>query len=99
MGVLDQIRSHIYLSGTYVRDFLLSPDPSGAAAESARLANLERESYAALDSYSHTVDADGRQPFQALKSEIEAYWSVLDRTKEWTPEERSSCATPSFTTS
>jgi signal transduction histidine kinase len=89
MGVLDQIRSHIYLSGTYVRDFLLSPDPSGAAAQSARLATLERESYAALDSYSHTVDADGREPFQALKSEIEAYWSVLDRTMEWTPEERS----------
>src|SRR5205085_1550726 len=30
MGALDQIRSQIYLSGTYVRDFLLSPDPSGA---------------------------------------------------------------------
>ncbi len=89
LAVLDQIRSHIYLSGTYVRDFLLSPDPSGAAAQSSRLTTLERESYAALDSYSHTVEADGRQPFQALKSEIEAYWSVLDRTMEWTPEERS----------
>ncbi len=25
---LDQIRAQIYLSGTYVRDLLLSPDPS-----------------------------------------------------------------------
>ena len=89
MGVLDQIRAHIYLSGTYVRDFLLSPDPSGAAAQSERLATIERESFAALDSYSRTVEADGRQPFQALKSEIEAYWRVLDRTMQWTPEERS----------
>lgn len=89
MGVLDQIRSHIYLSGTYVRDFLLSPDPSGAAAQSARLATLEKESFAALDSYSRTVEADGRQPFEALKSEIEAYWNVLDKIMEWTPEERS----------
>jgi signal transduction histidine kinase len=89
MGVLDQIRGHIYLSGTYVRDFLLSPDLSGAAAQSARLATLERESYAALDSFSHNVEPDGRQTFEALKSEIEAYWTVLDRTMEWTPEERS----------
>ena len=27
LGALDQIRAQIYLSGTYVRDFLLSPDP------------------------------------------------------------------------
>src|SRR4051794_34546996 len=33
MRALDQIRTQIYLSGTYVRDFLLSPDPSGAAAQ------------------------------------------------------------------
>ncbi len=88
-GVLDQIRSHIYLSGTYVRDFLLSPDPSGAAAQSARLTTLERESYAALDSFSHNVEPDGRQTFAALKTEIEAYWTVLDRTMDWTPEQRS----------
>src|ERR1700692_291464 len=28
--VLEQIRSHIYLSGTVVRDSLLAPEPSGA---------------------------------------------------------------------
>ena len=27
LSALDQIRAQIYLSGTYVRDFLLSPDP------------------------------------------------------------------------
>src|SRR5215471_6001104 len=38
---LDQIRSQIYLAGTYVRDFLLSPDPSGAAAQTSRMDTLE----------------------------------------------------------
>src|SRR6516165_1104116 len=38
---LDQVRSAIYLSGTYLRDYLLEPDPekaeqSRAALESAR---------------------------------------------------------------
>jgi signal transduction histidine kinase len=89
MNQLNQIRSQIYLSGTYVRDFLLSPDPSGAAAQTSRLSSLERESYAALQSYSQLVDAHERQPFQALQSEIQEYWQVLNKTMSWTQEERS----------
>lgn len=85
---LDQIRSHIFLSGTYVRDFLLSPDPSGAAAENSRLGGIERQSYAALDAYSRLVDANEREPFRSLQSEIEAYWRVLNRMMSWTPQER-----------
>ena len=85
---LDQIRSQIYLSGTYVRDFLLSPDPSGAAAEVARLAGLEHDSTAALESYAHSLESEEREPFLALRSEIDAYWKILDRTMAWTPEER-----------
>jgi hypothetical protein len=45
---LDRIRSQIYLSGTYVRDLLLSPDPSGAAAQNSRLTALERDTGAAM---------------------------------------------------
>lgn len=89
MNQLNQIRAQIYLSGTYVRDFLLSPDPGGAAAQTSRLTSIERESYAALEAYSQLVDANERQPFQALQSEIQAYWQILNRTMAWTPEERS----------
>ncbi len=87
-SALDQIRSEIYLSGTYVRDFLLSPDPSGAAAQTSRLIALEKETKAALDSYGRALDPEEKSPFQALESEIEDYWRVLNRTVEWTPEER-----------
>ncbi|MGO9261616.1 MAG: sensor histidine kinase [Bryobacteraceae bacterium] len=89
LDALDQIRSRIYLSGTYVRDFLLSPDPSAAAAEVARLAALERDSSAALEGYARSLESEERDPFLALRSEIEAYWKILDRTVAWTPEERS----------
>jgi signal transduction histidine kinase len=88
LSALDQIRSGIYLSGTYVRDFLLSPDLSGAQAQSARLAGLERETHAALDSYAHSAAPDERKPFEDLRAEIDAYWRVLDRTLAWTPAER-----------
>src|SRR5438128_809976 len=80
LGALDQIRSQIYLSGTYVRDFLLSPDLRGAQAQTARLTALERETRAALQAYSRGLEAAEREPFLALESEIDAYWRVLDRT-------------------
>ena len=88
LSALDQIRSGIYLSGTYVRDFLLSPDASGAQAQSARLEGLERETRAALDAYARSMAPEERKPFQDLRAEIDAYWRVLDRTLAWTPEER-----------
>ena len=87
-SALDQIRTGIYLSGTYVRDFLLSPDLNGAQAQSARLVSLERETRAALDSYAHSAAPEERKPFEDLRAEIDAYWRVLDRTLAWTTQER-----------
>jgi len=88
LGALDQIRAQIYLSGTYVRDFLLSPDASGAQAQALRLVALERETHAALQLYSRWLEAAEREPFLALQSEIDAYWRVLDGTVAWTPKQR-----------
>jgi signal transduction histidine kinase len=88
LGALDQIRAQIYLSGTYVRDFLLSPDPRSAEAQSTRLAGLQRETQAALLGYAHSLEPEEQQPFRALEGEIEAYWRVLDRTVSWSPAER-----------
>ena len=84
LGALDRIRSQIYLSGTYVRDLLLSPD----APQAARLTALRQEAKAALDSYARSLDPEEREPFLALKGEIDAYWTVLDRTLAWTSGQR-----------
>ncbi len=88
LGALDRIRSQIYLSGTYVRDFLLSPDSQGASAQAARLLALRQESKAALDAYARTLEAQEREPFRALIGEIDSYWAVLDRTLAWTQGQR-----------
>jgi signal transduction histidine kinase len=88
LDALDQIRAQIYLSGTYIRDVLLSPAAMVAAAQTSRLASLERETKAALRSYSHTLEPEEREPFLALQQEIDAYWQVLDSTVAWTPEQR-----------
>lgn len=85
---LNQLRAQIYLSGTYVRDFLLSPDANGAQAQAAHLRTLERETRHSLDAYAKGLEQEEREPFRALRSEIDAYWSVLERTEAWSPEER-----------
>lgn len=87
-SALDQIRSQMYLSGTYVRDFLLSPDESGAAAQTSRMESLERQTNDALNAYSRLVEAHEREPFAALRAEIDAYWKVLDGMLSWPPDER-----------
>jgi len=96
LSALDQIRAQIYLSGTYVRDFLLSPEPGGAEGERTRLASLEHQSHAALETYSHGLDAEETPPFLELKSEIDEYWQVLARTLAWTPEQRDRLRAPFF---
>jgi signal transduction histidine kinase len=85
---LEKIRSNIYLSGTFARDSLLAPEVSGARAQIATLVGLRRDTDAALDSYAQSLEAGEAKPFQTLRSEIDAYWNILDQTFSWTPEER-----------
>ncbi|MEO8598096.1 MAG: ATP-binding protein [Candidatus Solibacter sp.] len=89
LSSLNQIRSQIYLSGTYVRDFLLSPDPNTAKAQAVHLATLQKETRSALDAYRGEQEPEEREPFLALCNEIDVYWQVLDATVAWSPEERS----------
>ena len=88
LKALDRIRSQIYLSGTYVRDFLLSPDPQTANAQASHLGGLERETQDALVAYGRELDPDEQEPFRDLRKEIDAYWRVLDATVAWSPQER-----------
>jgi signal transduction histidine kinase len=88
LRLLDQIRAHIYLSGTYVRDLLLAPDANTAKAQTANLKTLETESRNALDAYDGQIEPEEREPFTALRGEIEGYWRVIDATAGWSADER-----------
>src|SRR3954452_3646643 len=55
--VLNQIRSDVYLSGTYVRDYILEPEPQNASKHRASLEKTRRDMDAALQSYSGMLSA------------------------------------------
>src|SRR5205814_49685 len=49
--VLNDIRSNLYLSGTYVRDYLLEPDFDRAESYRATLEKVRTDMDAALEAY------------------------------------------------
>ena len=85
--LLEQIRSSIYLSGTVARDLFLAP-AGGASSQMAEVTNLQRQTDEAIETYQKSLEPEEAAAFASLRSEIAAYWQVLDRTFAWTDDER-----------
>src|SRR5215471_19300816 len=81
--LLNNIRSELYLSGTYVRDYLLDPDPSRAARFGDNLAEVRGKMETELSSYAGQNDAEQARQFAALRSELNEYWQILDPVLHW----------------
>jgi len=86
--VLDRIRADLYVSGTYVRDYLLEPESGKAEGHRYSLLESRRDMDAALGEYRKLVHGAEAGPFQVLTQDLASYWSVLDPVFEWNPAER-----------
>ncbi len=85
---LEEIRSAIYLSGTFARDYLLESDPVRAEAYRANLQSIRVEMDGALRRYSRSLDTSEEAPFQAMQARIGDYWKALDPIFHWNPREK-----------
>ena len=88
LRALEGIRSEIYLSGTDMRDFLLSPGAGGGNTQRADIKAIQQKTSAALDQYARALEPEEQDAFAALRSEIDAWWQVLQTAFQWTPAER-----------
>ncbi len=86
--VLNDIRSDVYVSGTYVRDYLLEPDSQRADAYRASLEEVRRHMESALESYRHEVAPTEAEHYSALRAELMDYWEILAPVFQWDPVER-----------
>src|SRR5579871_6386743 len=86
--VLNTIRSDLYLSGTYVRDYVLEPDVQRAESYRATLEQVRTEMDAALESYGNKVEGEEGKHYAALKIELARYWDVLRPVLELNPHQR-----------
>ena len=80
---LDEIRTAVYLCGTYIRDYLLEPDR--AKAEESRKALLDANSRieSLLADNGPLSGAGDREMFEALKREMQDYWQTLEPVLSW----------------
>src|SRR3954468_21736820 len=75
---LNQIRSDLYLSGTYFRDYLLEPNPNDAEKHLTSLQRSREDMDAALRSYGNLLGPNEPAAYGSLRREIAEYWHVLD---------------------
>jgi signal transduction histidine kinase len=85
---LNDIRSDVYVSGTYVRDYLLEPDAQSAEVYRTDLQDVRKHMEAALEFYRRQATPAEAQHHSALGTELMAYWKVLDPIFQWSPAER-----------
>ncbi len=85
---LEQIRSSLYLSGTFVRDYLTESKVEAAQASLADLRSLRAEMDATLQRYADSAPPEERSLVSRLVAEVAAYWNNLTPVFQWTPKER-----------
>ena len=86
--VLNDIRSQVYLSGTYVRDYLLEPETNRADKVRISLQQLRQQMRSALDSYRSQLTPAQVKHYSALRAELGEYWRLLVPVFQWDSAER-----------
>jgi signal transduction histidine kinase len=86
--VLNDIRSDIYVSGTYVRDYLLEPESQQAESYRKSLEEAHRHMDAALEEYHRLLAPAEVQHYTAMRDQLSAYWGILEPIFQWDTAER-----------
>ena len=86
--VLERIRADLYVSGTYVRDYLLEPESGKAEGHRYSLLETRRDMDSALAHYQTLLTPQESVPFQVLTRELADYWKVLEPVFEWNTGQR-----------
>jgi signal transduction histidine kinase len=86
--LLERIRDDVYVSGTYVRDYLLEPEAGKAEGHRDSLLETRRDMDAALAQYTALLTPPEAGPFQVLTGELHNYWSILEPVFHWSTDQR-----------
>ncbi len=87
---LNEIRSQLYLSGTYVRDYLLEPEAGRAEANRQSLAEERMEMESALALFGSQLEPDQAKYYSELSAELSNYWKILAPVINWDAGQRRS---------
>ena len=86
--ILEQLRSDVYLSGTYARDLLLEPDPARADTHRSELEATRTRIESMIAEYARILRSDERQAFQQFEKEVSVYFDSLRPAIQWNAYQR-----------
>ncbi|HUB82175.1 MAG TPA: ATP-binding protein [Bryobacteraceae bacterium] len=86
---LDEVRGAVYLSGTYLRDYLLETDRGKAEQSRRELLDAKARIQTLLADNGALAGAADHEMFQALNRELRDYWQTIEPVLTWSAEERS----------
>ena len=86
--VLERIRSGLYISGTYVRDYLLEPESGKAEGHRYSLLETRADMDSAIAEYRALLNAREAPTFEALTRDSGEYWKVLEPVLQWSAAQR-----------
>lgn len=82
-ALLEQLRSETYLSGTYVRDFLLETDEHKAALDRREFLDARRRVETSIQRYAQIVRPEEVGAFDSLARGLHGYFDALQPALEW----------------
>jgi signal transduction histidine kinase len=85
---LDEVRAAVYLSGTYLRDYLLEPDRTKAEQSRRELIDANARIQRLLADNGRPSNTGDRELFEALQRELRDYWQTMEPVLSWSPEQR-----------
>jgi len=86
---LDEVQGAVYLSGTYLRDYLLETDRAKAEQSRRELMDANARIQSLLADNGPLSGAGDQEMFATLKRELRDYWQTMEPVLSWTPEQRS----------
>ncbi|HWE49947.1 MAG TPA: sensor histidine kinase [Bryobacteraceae bacterium] len=92
---LEKLRSGIYISGTYARDYLLDDNAEMAATHKAAFLDVQRRIESELAGFEHLVRPDEHAVFDQFLNEVRTYLGMIDPTLDWNASKRQA-AGPAF---
>jgi signal transduction histidine kinase len=86
--ILEQLRADLFLSGTYVRDLLLEPDPALADVHRNDLDGVRTQIHTLIKAYGRILRPEEKQPFLEFRAEVTSYLDSLQPALSWTASQR-----------
>ncbi len=88
--LLEQIRSSLYLSSAFIRDYLLESNPDAARLSLGNLRRLRDDMTSALLSYPAPSRQSEKGLISNMEAEVNKYWNTLEPVFHWGAEEKRS---------